>query len=257
VEVVSFDYINKVIQGDIFEVIKQIKSNSVDLVIVDPPYGINYKEWDKIDNFVEFSESWINECFRVLKETGSFYSFMDWSNVAEFKLLLDKYGIIRNWITWERTKGRGSKNNFKSMKEEILYYTKSNKFTWNEQMMLKKHVLPYVSNGLPRGWFTDENGIRCRWVGLGNVWHYTVPFWSSKEYVAHPSQKPLLMYERIILSSSNEGDIIFEPFCGSAPACKTAKKFRRNFIGVELDKKWVDLFYIPSIDEKIDVTLFE
>ena len=225
--------LNYIYCDDVFKILKEIPNDSVDLIIVDPPYGINYKQWDKIDNFIEFTEAWVKECFRVLKNTGSFYSFMGWTHVAEFKLLLDRYGKIRNWITWCRTKGRGSSKNYKSVKEEILYYTKSDTYTWNEQKMLKKHVFPYVKDGKPRGWFTNEEGIKCRWTGLGNVWFYKVPFWAMPEYSGHPAQKPKLLMERIILCSSNENDVILEPFCGTAPACQVAKELKRNFIGIE------------------------
>ena len=232
---------NQIIQGECLEVLKKLPSKSIDLIIVDPPYGINYKEWDKFDNFWKFTETWVKECFRVLKDTGSFYSFMGWSNVAEFKLILDKYGKIRNWITWHRTKGRGSSQNYKSMKEEILYYVKSNKFTWNSQKTLKKDIFPYVKDGKPRGWFTNEEGIKCRWTGIGNVWFYTVPFWKMPEYCGHPSQKPIMMMERIISSSSNKRDTILEPFCGSAPACYASQKLDRKYIGIEIESKYVDM----------------
>lgn len=210
----------------------------IDLVIVDPPYGIDYKEWDKFDDFLSSTEVWVKECFRILKNNGSFYSFMGWSNVSEFKLLLDRYGIIRNWITWHRTKGRGSKQNYKSMKEEILYYTKSNQYTWNEQLMLKKHIFPYVKNGQPRGWFTNEDGVKCRWTGLGNVWFYTVPFWKMPEYAGHPAQKPVMMYERIILSSSNEDDIILDPFAGSGTTGIACKNTNRKCILIEMNEDY-------------------
>ncbi len=248
------DLVNKVICEDVFNILPQIESESVNLIVVDPPYGIGYKDWDRISNYLEFSERWIKECFRLLKPTGSFYSFGAWSTIAEFKLLCDKYGKIKNWITWERTKGRGSSTNYKSMKEEILFYTKSDIYTWNEQKMLKMHIFPYVKDGKPRGWFTNEEGVRCRWTGIGNVWHYTVPFWNQKDYKGHPSQKPTLMYERIILTSSNENDIILEPFCGSAPGCISAAKLGRRFIGIENDKKWVNMFYDDEIN--IDETVF-
>ena len=231
----------KIILGDCIIEMKKIKANSIDLIVADPPYGINYKKWDKFDDFLDFTEKWVKECFRVLKDNGSFYSFMGWSNVAEFKLLLDKYGTIKNWITWHRTKGRGSKTNYKSMKEEILFYTKGNKYTWNEQKMLKKHIFPYVKDGQPRGWFTNEEGEKCRWTGLGNVWFYTVPFWKMPEYAGHPSQKPVMMFERIILSSSNEGDIILDPFIGSGTTAIACKNIGRNFIGIELDPKYVEI----------------
>jgi site-specific DNA-methyltransferase (adenine-specific) len=235
------DIINKVIQGDCREVMKDIPDKSVDMILVDPPYGINYKEWDKFENFIEFTESWVKECFRVLKDDGSFYSFMGWSNVAEFKILLDKYGIIKNWITWHRTKGRGSKSNFKSMKEEILFYTKGSNYTWNEQKMLKKHIFPYVKDGKPRGWFTNEEGEKCRWTGLGNVWFYTVPFWKMQEWCGHPSQKPVMMMERIILSSSNEGDTILDPFAGSGTTGVACKNLNRNYILIEKEPEYTEI----------------
>tara|TARA_Y100000310_G_scaffold329694_1_gene400020 strand:+ start:609 stop:1358 length:750 start_codon:yes stop_codon:yes gene_type:complete len=226
------------IQGDCFEELKKLPDNSIDLIVVDPPYGINYKDWDKLDNFIKFTEAWVKECFRILKDDGSFYSFMDWRNVSEFKLLLDKYGTIKNWITWHRTKGRNSSDNYKSTKEEILYYIKGKKYKWNEQKMLKKHVFPYKKDGKPRGWFTNEDGIKCRWTGLGNVWFYTVPFWNMPEYVKHPSQKPEMMIERIILSSSNEGDIVLDPFVGSGTTCVVAKKLNRSYIGIEISEEY-------------------
>jgi len=231
-------YLNKIICGDSLQIMRDIPDKSIDLVLTDPPYGINYKEWDKKENFWEFTEQWVKECFRVLKDNGSFYSFMGWTNVADFKLLLDRYGIIRNWITWHRTKGRGSSKNYKSMKEEILYYTKSKEYTWNEQKMLKKHIFPYVKDGKPRGWFTNEEGIKCRWTGLGNVWFYTVPFWKMPEWVGHPSQKPEMMMERIILSSSNENNTILDPFLGSGTTALACQNLKRNFIGIEISPEY-------------------
>lgn len=222
-------------QGDCLEIMPTLADKSVDMILCDPPYGINYREWDKIDDFIPFTERWVSECFRILKDNGSFYSFMEWSHVSEFKLLLDKFGTIRNWITWHRTKGRGSKSNYKSMKEEILYYAKGSDFTWNETKMLKKHVFPYVKDGLPRGWFTDEDGVKCRWTGLGNVWFYTVPFWKMPEYVGHPAQKPVMMYERMILSSTNEGDTILDPFAGSGTTAVACINLNREFILIEKD----------------------
>ena len=232
---------NRIYCGDCLEKIKKIDNNSIDLVLTDPPYGINYKEWDKFENFWEFTEKWVKECFRILKDNGSFYSFMGWPNVAEFKILLDKYGKIENWITWHRTKGRSSKKNYKSMKEEILFYTKGKTHTWNEQKMLKKHVLPYVKDGKPRGWFTNEKGEKCRWTGLGNVWFYTVPFWKMFECVGHQSQKPVMMFERIILSSSNKGDTIFDLFAGSGTTAIACINTKRKYILIEKDEEYYRL----------------
>jgi DNA modification methylase len=230
----------KIFHGDCLEILPTL-GTSADLILVDPPYGIDYREWDKFDDFLGFTDKWVKECFRILKYTGSFYSFMGWSNVSEFKLLLDKYGTIHNWITWHRTKGRGSKQNYKSMKEEILYYTKSNQYTWNEQLMLKKHIFPYVKNGQPRGWFTNEEGVKCRWTGLGNVWFYTVPFWKMPEYAGHPAQKPVMMYERMILSSTNVDDLIIDPFAGSGTTGIASINLKRMSILIEKEEKYCEV----------------
>ena len=227
--------------GNCLEIMSMLPGKSIDMILCDPPYGINYRNWDKFDNFIAFTERWVNECFRLLKDNGSFYSFMGWSHVSEFKLLLDSFGTIRNWITWHRTKGRGSKLNYKSMKEEILYYSKSTDFTWNEIKMLKKHVFPYVKDGMPRGWFTDEDGVKCRWTGLGNVWFYTVPFWKMPEWEGHPSQKPVMMYERMILSSTNEGDTILDPFAGSGTTGVACLKTGRKAIQIEQEEKYCEI----------------
>lgn len=234
-------------EGDCLEIMPTLADKSIDMILVDPPYGINYKDWDRFDNFINFTEKWVSECFRVLKENGSFYSFMGWSNVSEFKILLDKYGNIKNWITWHRTKGRGSNSNYKSMKEEILFYTKGKTYTWNEQKMLKKHIFPYVKDGQPRGWFTNEEGIKCRWTGIGNVWFYTVPFWKMPEYMGHPAQKPVMMYERMILSSSNEGDTILDPFAGSGTTGVACLNTNRKFILIEKDPN-----YCKQIKERLN-----
>ncbi len=235
--------LNKIYNMDCIEWMKLIPDWSIDLVCVDPPYWISFwnNNWDKIEDFALFTDSWVKECFRVLKDWWSFYWFMARSNVCEFKAILDKYWKIKNWITWERTKWRWSSKNFKSTKEEILYYVKWKWETWNEQLMLKKHVCPYMKDGKPRWWFMNEEWEKCRWTWIGNVRHYTTPFFKMKEYNEHPTQKPELMIERIILTSSNEWDIILDPFMWSWTVAKVAIDTKRNFIWFELDEWYFNI----------------
>ncbi|HNG96762.1 MAG TPA: site-specific DNA-methyltransferase, partial [Candidatus Absconditabacterales bacterium] len=95
--------------------------------------------------------------------------------------------------------------------------------------------------GKPRGRFTNEEGIRCRGTGIGNVRHYTQPFFKMQENTEHPTQKPELMIERIILTSSNEGDTILDPFMGSGTTAVACINTNRNFIGFELDKGYREI----------------
>lgn len=149
---------------------------------------------------------------------------------------------LENWVIWARQKGRGSSKHLKSQREDILHFTKTNKFTWNNVKMLREVVCPYIKDGKPRGWFLDENGKRVRWTGLGNVWCYTAPQYNSiLDKQVHPAQKPIMMIERLILLSSNEGDTILDPFIGSGTTGVACKNLNRDFIGIELDKKYFEI----------------
>jgi len=235
-------FINTIQGKDCFDVFSQIPNDTIDLVICDPPYGINYKEWDKFEDFLDFTERWVKECFRVLKPTGTMWSFMGYSNIFDFVPILEKYGKVHleNWVVWARQKGRGSSKHLKSQREDIFHITKTDKFTWNNLKVLREVICPYMKEGKPRGWFVDENGKRVRWTGLGNVWCYTAPFWASKDKQIHPSQKPLMLIERLILLSSNEGDVVLDPFSGSGVTAIVCKKLKRDFICIEKNKQYYD-----------------
>jgi site-specific DNA-methyltransferase (adenine-specific) len=244
------DFTDKIICGDALEVLKCIPSNRIDLIATDPPYGglLKSKTWDNQwknnQEYLDWCKSWFVECHRILKPDGNFYVFQNWQLVAENVVILKSiFPYFKNWITWERIKGRASKSNFKSAKEEILYFAKCEKPKFNEQKKLRPVIAPYRDeDGKPKGWFISEDGERVRWTGVGNVWHYTPPVWSSiEEKPEHPTQKPLMMMERIIESSSNEGDVVLDPFIGSGTTCVAAKKLKRQYIGVEQNKKYCEI----------------
>jgi site-specific DNA-methyltransferase (adenine-specific) len=199
------------------------------------------RQWSNVDEYFSWSEVWLNEANRVMRDDASIYVFQDWFLVAEYVLLMKKiFPYFNNWITWCRNKGRSSTKNYKSSKEEILYFSKSRTPTFHEQKKLRPVIAPYKDKeGKPKGWFIDEMGERVRWTGVGNVWHYTPPVWSSKEERPfHPTQKPLMMLERIISASSNEGDLVLDLFSGSGTTSVAAKKLNRNFLGVEKEESF-------------------
>jgi len=236
--------LNTIHNADTFEILEQIPNDSVDLVVVDSPYGIKYGAWDCFESeghFLHFSEKWISECFRILKPTGTMWSFMGYEHIIEFVPILREYGNVHleNWVVWARQKGRGSSKRLKSIREDIFHITKSDNFTWNNLKVLREVICPYMKDGKPRGWFLDENGKRVRWTGLGNVWTYTSPFWKSvNDKQIHPAQKPEMMIERLILLSSNEGDVILDPFSGSGVTAVVCEKLKRKYICIEKDEKY-------------------
>lgn len=126
----------------------------------------------------------------------------------------------------------------KSVCEEVLHITKSENFTWNKLEYLREVVAPYIKNGKPRGWALDQTtGMRVRWSGVGNALFFSNPFFQNKfEKQIHSTQKPFLLWTMLMMISSNPGDIVFDPFAGSASSGVAAEINKREYIGCELDK---------------------
>jgi site-specific DNA-methyltransferase (adenine-specific) len=147
--------------------------------------------------------------------------------------------MVRNRITWEREKGRGASRNWKSCSEDVWFCTVTDRYTFNlEAIKLRRRVLaPYTDEqGDPKGWDRAE-GAGFRLTHPSNLWtDLTVPFWSMPENTDHPTQKPEKLLAKVILASSNPGDVIFDPFLGSGTSSVVAKKLGRHYIGVEIDE---------------------
>lgn len=230
----------ELIHSDAFEFISSLEDNSVTLVVTDPPYGINYKKWDKIDA-VDLYKKTLDLIYPKLKDEGSVWIFSAPTNVIEIIMMIENETPFihhrNNWSIWARQKGRGSSKRLKSVREDCLFLTKSKDFVWNETKLLREVVVPYIKDGRPRGWFIDQvTGKRVRWTGLSNVWNYSSAFWKSKlDPQIHPSQKPILMLERLIKLSSNEQDLVVDPFCGSGSIARACQISNRNFKGCDND----------------------
>ena len=238
--------LNSVINQDIFEVVDFLPSKFIDLFFVDPPYNLaktfNTRPFKQmsVKQYMEWMDSWLQKMIRLLKPTASIYICGDWRSSSAIHLLCEKYFIVRNRITFEREKGRGAKKNWKNNSEDIWFCTVSNKFTFNaEAVKLKRKVIaPYRENGVPKDWEEEENG-KFRLTYPSNIWtDITIPFWSMPENTPHPTQKPEKLLAKIILASSNEGDIVFDPFAGVGTAGVVAKKLKRKFVIIEIDEEY-------------------
>ncbi|MFP4458741.1 MAG: DNA-methyltransferase [Candidatus Zixiibacteriota bacterium] len=239
--------IGKIINQDIFDAIDKIPENSVDLVFVDPPYNMNKKFGSKkfqkksLDEYEKWLDSWLCKLPAILKDTGSLYICGDWQSSPAIFRICNIYFHIRNRITWEREKGRGAKSNWKNCSEDIWFCTMSDEYTFNvDDVKLKRQVIaPYKDkNGKPKDWQNSQKG-KFRITHPSNLWtDISVPFWSMPENTDHPTQKPEKLLAKIILASSNKGDIVFDPFLGSGSTSVVAKKLNRKFFGIEIDKKY-------------------
>lgn len=238
---------NIIINQDCREALSYIPHESANLIIVDPPYNL-----DKVygsekfsrrssDEYKDFIRSWICILINILTPTGSLYICGEWSCISDIQYVLAPHLWLQNRITWEREKGRGAKHNWKNNSEDILFYTRHhNKYTFNvNAVKIKRPVIaPYKQDGQAKDWQDSEDG-KYRLTYPSNIWtDLTVPYWSMPENTHHPTQKPEKLIARIILASSNPGDVVLDPFLGSGTTAVVAKKLGRKYIGIESDINW-------------------
>ena len=239
---------NTILLGDNLKIMKTIPSKSVDLIFADPPYNLQLKDtlyrpdqttveavtqdWDKFNTYKEydnFTEQWLKESKRILKKGGALWVIGSYHNILRVGTSIQNHGFwILNDIIWHKTNPmpnfRGTR--FTNAHETLLWCTTSReaKYTFNYQNLKE---------------LNDGKQMRSDWY---------IPICSGKERLrennnqrSHPTQKPEALMYRIILSSTNKGDIILDPFLGSGTTAVVAKKLQRNFIGIEQDKEYISL----------------
>ncbi len=245
-EVSAEEIRDKVICQNLFEVIDFLPSQFVDLLFIDPPYNLSktfgtcsFKKMS-VEKYMQWMDGWLSKMLRLLKPTASVYICGDWRSSSAIHLLCEKYFVVRNRITFEREKGRGAKRNWKNTSEDIWFCTMSENYVFNvEAVKLKRRVLaPYKEKGIPKDWNEEEKG-KFRLTFPSNLWtDITIPFWSMPENTPHPTQKPEKLLAKIILASSKEGDLVFDPFAGVGTTGVTAKKLGRKFVMIEREKEY-------------------
>ncbi len=232
---------DKTVIGDVFTAINKVKDRSVDLLIVDPPYnlfkdfgGNSFKKLGASE-YALYTEKWIKAVIPKLKPTASIYVCCDWESALVIGEVLHNHFILRNRITWQREKGRGAKRNWKNSMEDIFFATVGEDYTFNLNAVKQRRTVlaPYRENGVPKDWEETKDG-KFRDTCPSNFWDdISVPYWSMAENTAHPTQKPEKLVAKLILASSNAGDLVLDPFAGSGTTAVVAKKLGRKFIGIE------------------------
>ncbi|MGQ9895756.1 MAG: site-specific DNA-methyltransferase, partial [Roseiflexus sp.] len=260
--------VNEIIQGDCVEILKTFPEKSVDLIFADPPYNLQLRqelrrpdqtivdgvddEWDRFADFTEydaFTRAWLSECRRVLKDDGTIWVIGSYHNIFRVGTIMMDVGYwILNDVIWYKINPmpnfRGTR--FQNATETLIWAKKSadqKKYTFNYHAMKN---------------FNDGKQMQ-------NVWY--IPLCTGAERIklngkkAHSTQKPEALLYRVILSSSNPGDIILDPFFGSGTTGAVARKLQRNYIGIELEpayievaRKRIDNLPIPLFDETELVT---
>ena len=239
--------LDKTIWQDSLKAMDFLPDKCVDLMIVDPPYNLTkifgtstFKETNLL-SYKKWLNKWLKKTVRILKDNASIYICSDWKTSIAIPDIAGKYFLLQNRISWEREKGRGAQNNWKNCLEDIWFFTLNKEYTFNiDAIKMQREVIaPYRdNNGTPKDWF-EEGNKRYRLTYPSNIWtDISIPFWSMPENTPHPTQKPEKLIAKLILASSNKGDVVFDPFLGSGTTSVTAKKLGRHYIGIEKEKQY-------------------
>jgi site-specific DNA-methyltransferase (adenine-specific)/modification methylase len=247
--------VNTIYIGDCLEVLnKEIDTDSIDLIFADPPYNLSgnglkwegnktggdwymvNEHWDKmtVPEYLLFTNKWIGSSYRVLKANGSMYISCSYHNIAEMMIVLKQLNFkINNVITWYKTNSMPNmtKRVFTHSTEFIIWAVKGSGWTFNYEKI--KEINPE----------RQKNGESKQ---MRDFWE--MPLVQGKERIRgedgkaiHPTQKPEEMLKRIILASSNVGDIILDPFLGSGTTAVVAKNYSRAWIGIEKEPQYIEI----------------
>jgi len=236
--------------NDCLEVLKKLPENSIDLIFADPPYNlsnggftvhagrrvsVNKGRWDKsagVEADFKFHRNWLAECRRVLKPGGTIWVSGTYHSIYQcgFALQLLDYKIL-NDIAWYKPNA--------SPNLSCRFFTASHEtLIWARKDVKGRHTFNY--NIMKGGDFSDDF-IKKPNKQMRSVWSIATPPPNEKIFGKHPTQKPLKLLERIIVAASNEGDIVLDPFTGSSTTGLVATKLGRKFIGIDLEKEYLDL----------------
>ena len=237
---------DRTVLGDSFAVLPLLPEACADLIIADPPYNLtktyNGSVFSKktAEEYEAYTRRWLMPAARLLRQGGTLYVCCDWETSLIIGRVLGDFLTVRNRITWQREKGRGARANWKNSLEDIWFATKGAGYTFNlDAVKLRRRVIaPYRVDGKPKDWTETDSG-NYRDTCPSNFWDdITVPFWSMPENTAHPTQKPEKLIAKLILASSNPGDLVLDPFLGSGTTSVTAKKLGRHYVGIEREAQY-------------------
>jgi adenine-specific DNA-methyltransferase len=238
---------HKIIHGNTLEVLTTIPDNSIDLIFADPPYNIgknfsgSIEKWDKDEEYLEWCYIWLDLCVKKLKPTGSFYVMTSTQFMPYFDIFLRKRMEILSRIVWSYdSSGVQAKNYFGSMYEPILFCVKDkDNYIFNSQDIMveaktgsKRKLIDYRK---------DPPQVYNSSKVPGNVWEFSRVRYRMDEYENHPTQKPIALLERIIKASSNENDLVMDPFSGTFTTSFVAKELKRNSIGIEIQEEYIKI----------------
>lgn len=240
--------------GDSIKWLKTLKPKSVDLIFADPPYNIKKADWDTFESqeeYIKWSIQWIEQAARVLKDTGTLYICGFSEILADLKHPASKYFKTCRWIVWHYKNKANLGNDWGRSHESILHFRKTRDFTFNIdniRIPYGDHTLKYpkhpqaetsqYNNGKTEKQIWEPNPLGAKPKDV-----IEIPTTSNgmHEKTIHPTQKPEELLRKIILASSNENDIILDPFSGSGTTAVCAEQLNRKWLACDISAEYLDL----------------
>jgi site-specific DNA-methyltransferase (adenine-specific) len=237
-----------VIWGDALQALAaDIPDASIDLIFVDPPYNVgktfgSFKDrWPSDEAYAQWCYKWLDLCIDKLKSNGSMYVMTSTQCMPYLDLYVRDRLTILSRIVWAYdSSGLQAKSRYGSLYEPILYCVKDNRdYTFNADAILVE-----ARTGATRRLIDYRKATPAQYNTTkvpGNVWNFNRVRYKMAEYEDHPAQKPQALLERIVLASSNRGDVVLDPFAGTFTACAVAQKLQRATIGIERELEYVKI----------------
>ena len=225
----------EILSGNALDLFETIEDESIDLIIADPPYNLgknygNNRDSQNFEDYLRFSKRWLSHSKRVLAPTGTMYVFMGVRFISYLYGILDKDLSMHfnSWIIWHYTQGIGKTIGFSPRHDDILLFTKSKNFTFNLD-----------SVRVPQKYYRARNNMRG--ANPGDVWEFSHVHYCNTNRQGHPTQKPEGLIERMVLASSNEGDLVLDPFVGSGTTLRVCQQLNRPAVGFEINPEYVSM----------------
>jgi len=238
------NYLNTITQGDCLDLLKRIPDNSVDVTFADPPFNLkkgynSYRDSLKLQDYLNWCEEWLAEMVRVTKPTGAIFVHNIPKWLTYYAAFLNKHADFKHWISWDAPTAPMGKT-LQPAHYGILFYAK-------ETAQLKFYEIrhPHKRTRKTQLLAKDYGGKKSMLHPFGplvsDVWTDIHRIKHNKFRDEHPCQLPVHLLERILLMSSDEGDIILDPFSGTGTTALAAKRLGRQYIGFELDENYVKI----------------
>ena len=225
----------ELVVGDAISELGKVPSATVELVIADPPYNLgkdygNNHDNKEFEHYLEFTGDWLSQACRVLKPSGTLYVFMGVQFISHvFRILSQDLKMsLNSWICWHYTQGMGRTRGFSPRHDDILMFTKSDRYTFNLDAVR-----------VPQKYYRERNNMRG--ANPGDVWQFSHVHYCNENRQMHPTQKPEGLMERMVLASSNAGDLVIDPFLGSGTTARVCQQLGRRFLGFDVNPEYVEL----------------